>query len=403
MIASPSHDPLRGLNSANRYEVYAGLRERLPIYWSSVHPAWIVTRYVDVNTVLRRPDAVPVDPSKHLLPLARRGGIDLSSLLRFCDSLVFFAQPPRHDAIRRVMAQTLAGIRSLDVPQLLGGNADRLLDAGQRAGTIDLAGGYGKVLPLIVGATFLGIPQEHISQLSGLADDLIGIFEFSVPSISILKKLNRCAGELADYFSSMIIARRRIPADDGASLIIRLADEQLHCDDEELAYYCLNFFLAAEATTGAAISSAALTLLQNPSLSAQLRADPALFPVAVSEFMRLATPVQFVARQLPVDIELAGQLIPAGDPVMLILGSVNRDPAAFPNPNEPLLDRSEPKPLSFAAGPYSCIGIQLATLEVEVAMRRLLERPSLRLASEPAVWSPRRNFAPLERVPACFG
>jgi len=105
---------------------------------------------------------------------------------------------------------------------------------------------------------------------------------------------------------------------------------------------------------------------------------------------------------LRVDIEVAGQPVRAGEAILLMLGSANRDPAAFPNPDEPELDRFGTESLVFAPGPYRCIGAQLATYEVEVAVRKLLERLRIQLASDQPVWTELMNIAPLKRLPAHF-
>jgi cytochrome P450 len=398
----PAHDPLRELGPANRERIYAELREQMPVYWSSVHAAWILTRYADVSAILRHPDALALDVMPFLQSLCRRGNLDLSNLFRFCSSLSLLTRPPRHDAFRRLLAQSLSGIRRLNLPDLLEQRADLLLACGERDGAIDLAGGYGRALALFVIGSFLGVPEDDLPALSGMAVDLMAVFERILASVSTLNRLDKSAAALMDYFERLIESRRQEPADDGTSLLVRLADEQLGCSDEELAGCCTFFFIAAEETTATAISGAALTLLQRPAWRAHLAGDPARIPQAVRELLRLVSPVQYVARQLRVEIQIADQLISAGDTILLMLGSANRDPAAFPNPDEPDLDRSGPESLVFAPGPYRCIGAQLATFEVEVAVRKLLERPRIQLSPYPPTWSERMNIAPLKRLPAYF-
>ena len=87
---------------------------------------------------------------------------------------------------------------------------------------------------------------------------------------------------------------------------------------------------------------------------------------------------------------------------MLMLGAANRDPMSFPNPHEPDLTRAGPRPLMFAIGPYGCIGAQVASVELETALRALVGRRSLRLSASPPVWMNRKNVAWLQRLPACF-
>lgn len=94
-------------------------------------------------------------------------------------------------------------------------------------------------------------------------------------------------------------------------------------------------------------------------------------------------------------------MIRAGDPVLLMLGAANRDPAVFSRPDELVFGRMGPEPLVFGAGAYRCIGAQLASFEAELAIRKILQRPDLHLAGEPT-WSARTNVVPLTRLPAVF-
>ncbi len=293
-------------------------------------------------------------------------------------------------------------MRRLNVSELMERRADLLLDLGERNGSIDLAGGYGKALALFVIGSFLGAPEDDLPELGRLAVDLTAVVERTLLSVSTLVKLDKRAAALMDYFARLISLRRQNPTDDGTSLIVRLADEQLGCSNEELAGYCTFLFMAAEETTAASISGAALILLQRPALRAQLASDPSRVPQAVRELLRLVSPAQYVSRQLRADIRIADQLIRAGEPIMLMLGAANRDPAAFVNPDEPELDRSGSESLVFAAGPYRCIGAQLATFEVEVAITKLLERPRIQLSPESPIWSDRTNIASLKHLQAHF-
>lgn len=401
-MPSNGRDPLTELRPSNRGSIYAELRERTPVHWSSTHAAWVLTRYADVSAILRHPDAQALDGISFIESLCRRGGLDLSGLLGFLSSVSLFTRPPRHEAVRRLLSQALAGIRQMNLPQMLEGRADRLLASGEREGSIDLANGYGKALALFVIGSFLAIPEEDIPELSGVAGDLLAVFERTLASVSTLIKLNERATFFIDYFSRLIGLRRREPGADGMSLIVRLADEQLGCSDQELAGYCTFFFIAAEETTAAAISGAALHVLQRPALRLQLTNRASLVPQAVRELLRLVSPVQYVSRQLRSDIEISDQLIRAGEPIILMLGSANRDPAAFHDPDEIDLDRKGPESLVFATGPYRCTGAQLATFEVDLALRKLLEKPGLQLSPHPPVWSERMNIAPLVHLPAYF-
>jgi len=397
-----SYDPLRELGPASRQRIYTELREQMPVYKSSVLAAWVLTRYADVTKILRHPDALALEMASFLQTVSQRGKLDLSSLVQFCSSVSLLTRAPRHEAVRRVLTQSLARIWRMNLPALLERRADLLLESGERDGSIDLASGYGGPLARFVIGTFLGVPEEDLPEISALARDLIVVLERTYSAMSTLIKLNRCAAALIDYFVRLIASRRQNSRDDGTSLMVKLADEQLRCSDQELAGFCTFFFIAAEETTAASISGAALILLQHPSLRARLLSHPSSLPPAVGEMLRLMSPVQFVARKLRVDVNLGGHLVRAGDPIVLMLGAANRDPAAFPDPDEIDLDRNGPESLVFVVGPYRCIGAQLATFEIELAIRKLLERPNIRLASQSPVWANRMNIAPLLQLQACF-
>ncbi|GAC1305151.1 MAG: biotin biosynthesis cytochrome P450 [Steroidobacteraceae bacterium] len=400
--AAAIDDPLADLNAANRYVIYQELRERMPVYWSTVHSSWVITRYGDVSGILRHPESLALEVMPFLRELSRRGDLDLSHLMRFCGSLSLLTRPPRHDAVRGALAQALGGVRRLNLHEMLDERADRLLDEGERLGSIDLAENYGRALSLFAIATFLGIPEEDLPRLTEPASVFVTLFEYTPPSVRTLTQLDRCAAELSAYFTTLLATRRQSPGTDGLSLLLRSADERFGPDDAEFAENCSFLFSEAMEATATAISSAALMLMQRPAARAQLYATPSLLPAAVQEMLRLASPIQFVGRQMRSDVEIAGQRIPAGAPVLLMLGAANRDSAAFPDPDTPMFDRAGPKPLTFALGPYTCAGAQLASLEIEIALRKLLDRPRLQLAPSPPVWSSRRNIAPLQQLPACF-
>src|SRR5882762_11723012 len=135
-------DPLQGLTVANRERIYADLRVRAPVYWSTVHHAWVLTRYADVVAILRHPDALAIQPVPVITEIHRRGGPDLHDLAGFCASMSLLTRPPRHDDVRRLLSVAMAGIRDLNLPESLERKATELLDRGEQEGSINLADGY---------------------------------------------------------------------------------------------------------------------------------------------------------------------------------------------------------------------------------------------------------------------
>jgi hypothetical protein len=125
---------------------------------------------------------------------------------------------------------------------------------------------------------------------------------------------------------------------------------------------------------------------EQPDLRIQLIADPALIPTAIEEFIRFVTPVYGFARTTTRDVEVGGQLIPAGERVLMSWLSANHDESVFENAESIVLDRSPNPHLGFGAGPHRCPGSPLARITLRVLLEEVLERvPDYRLVDPSAV------------------
>jgi cytochrome P450 len=134
-----------------------------------------------------------------------------------------------------------------------------------------------------------------------------------------------------------------------------------------------------------------LALLRHPDQLDRLRRDRALAPSAVEELLRFDSPVQFTSRVLKADLEVGGRRLAAGETAMLLLGSANRDPEQFSDPDRLDVGRPDNKHLAFDHGPHFCLGVPLARLEGRVVFQTLLRRvPGLLLAGRPPEY--RDNF-----------
>jgi cytochrome P450 len=125
--------------------------------------------------------------------------------------------------------------------------------------------------------------------------------------------------------------------------------------------------------------------LSNPAQLASLRADPERWPAAIEELLRFDSPVQVAIPVVAAEpMEIAGQVLPAGDVVIVSLLAANRDPARFPDPELLDLARADGAHLSFGHGIHHCLGAPLARLEGRIALQSLAERfPDLQLAASP--------------------
>ena len=144
-------------------------------------------------------------------------------------------------------------------------------------------------------------------------------------------------------------------------------------------------------------------LLERPEQWRLLRAEPALIESAIEETMRFDTPLQFFERRVLAPMTYAGVEWPRGTRLALYYASANRDPEVFAAP-ETFDLRRDPNPhLAFGLGLHYCIGAPLARLELQAALRVLVERlPELRLAGEPLSYQPKNVFRYLRALPVRY-
>ena len=180
---------------------------------------------------------------------------------------------------------------------------------------------------------------------------------------------------------------RARPRDDLLGALIAAEDESGRLSEEELLATAVLLFFAGHETTVNLIANGTLALLRHPDQWRLLRENRALSQRAVEEVLRFESPVQLVSRMAVAAGEVASVSIPAGQAVSALIGSANRDPAHFPEPDRLDILRPDGHHLAFATGPHYCVGAALARLEAEIAFASLAGRfPDLRLTSEAVSW-----------------
>jgi cytochrome P450 len=153
-------------------------------------------------------------------------------------------------------------------------------------------------------------------------------------------------------------------------------------------------------TTTHLIGNGLLELLQNPDQMQMLRNQPVLIAPAIEEMMRFDNPVQITYRSALEDVELGEKQIRKGDLVNSIIGSANRDPEQYENPDRFEITRKGGRHLSFGLGIHFCIGASLVKLEAELAFTTILRRFSkLQLATENLQWQEHPIFRGLKSLP----
>lgn len=308
---------------------------------------------------------------------------------------LIFMDPPRHAKLRGLIARAFTPRAVAALEPRIRELARELLGAHVARGEMDLVADFAVPLPLMVIAEMLGAPASDGPLFRRWAEVMLllaHVVSGAPQAASAIERFVAMHAEMKGYLAELLAARRAHPADD---LLTRLlaaeVDGERLSDDEILGFFQL-LLLAGHETTTNLIGNAVLSFVEWPDQLARLRAAPELLPSAIEEVLRYRSPVQAALRVTRRDVELGGRTIPAGQVVVAMIGSANRDPKHFGEADRFDVARDPNPHLAFGSGIHFCIGAPLARLEGRVALTELLERAhGLRLGSDEP-WEPREAF-----------
>ncbi|MFE9957923.1 cytochrome P450 [Micromonospora sp. NPDC005299] len=342
----------------------------------------VVTGYAEADAILRdaRFGVMDDDLRDQFLPGWRESPAVLSisrSMLR--------TNPPDHSRMRRLAAGAFTPRRIAAMRDVVEAQADRLVDGmlarGRDGAPADFMAEFAYPLPVGVICALLGVPAADRPLFRRWATDLTGVLEPEITPEE-LAVADRGAGELRDYFTELVAARRRSPADDLTTALVQAHDgDGDRLSGDELLANLIVLLVAGFETTTNLLGNGLVVLLDHPRDAAALRDHPEFAPGYVDELLRYDSPVQLTSRMSTEPTRHGGVDLPAGSWLIVMLGAANRDPGRYPEPERFDPWRPQVHPLSFGAGPHYCLGAGLARLEAQVAFPLLLRRlPGLALA-----------------------
>ncbi|QGZ36660.1 cytochrome P450 [Stappia indica] len=303
-----------------------------------------------------------------------------------------------HARMRKVYEPAFRSQAVRDVGALVEAEAAQLLDAMPREGTVDFIEAFAGPLPLRVLCKLFDIPQSLDETVGRWSASLIRIGDILMTPDQKSEALEALT-QFKAFLREHIAARRARPGDSLMDLAIRAHDDGT-LDEEETLTNLVSMLVAGHETTVTLIGNGLLLLLRHPDEMARLRADRSLLRTAIEEFLRMEPGGNMILRVAREDVEVEGTLIPAGAPVLGLVGAINRDPARFERADEVDIGRPANAQLTFGSGPHVCIGAPLARLEAHIAFSALLDRyGSIELAGEPEWRLDRLNARGLGRLP----
>ncbi|MDD9986097.1 MAG: cytochrome P450 [Spirochaetaceae bacterium] len=350
------------------YPTYRRLRTLDPVHRMRTIDAWALTRYRDVEAVLR----------DH----ARFANADRVFVETISMSLLEL-DPPEHTRLRLLVSKAFTPRAVARLHGRIQRITDELLDAVAGVERFDLVAALGYPLPVTVIAEMLGVRPRDLDLFKGWSN-VLALSVNAILTTEEVRAIKQAADEAYAYFETIIDERRRQPREDLVSALLAAEEEGDRLTREEMLAVMLLILVAGNETTRNLIGNGMLALLRNPGELRRLREDPGLLDSAVEELLRYDSPVQLDDRTVREDVEIGGKSIRAGKRVVAIIGAANRDPEVFDDPETLDIGRGEKSHLSFGRGIHYCLGAALAVLEARIAFASLLDRfPSIRLAAEP--------------------
>lgn len=384
--AGPQIDLLNGyLYAADPEPTYRWLRDEAPIYWDDINNLWGISRYRDVALVDR--DAERYSSLGAFRPINGGDAESNPSMINFDD--------PRHQDHRRLIHRRFTPRAVARREERIGEVIDQLISEVERriavGEEVDAIEHLAAPLPAIMIAEDLGFGAERwrdIKRWSELTIPLGGGDRYMTDEGA------NCAFEVAIATSELIEARRADPTDDLVSLWTQAEVGGRPMNDGEIIAECLLVIDGGAETTRTVLGNTLWTLAEHPEQRALLRDRPELLDgSAVEEFIRWTTPILNMSRVVTEDHELGGQQLSAGETVLLMYSSANRDERVFDEPQRFDVTREHNNHIAFGLGTHFCLGASLARTEIRMMIGQVLDRlPDWSLSAE----------APPRYVPGAF-
>jgi cytochrome P450 len=378
------------------FTAYRWLRENAPLAKVSVggyDPLWLVAKHADVMEIERQPAVFPsgggAEPGSHNPILQNQAGDAFTKSLtggslRVLETVTYL-DPPEHTLVRDIAAEWFRPASLKKWEDEIRDLARQSIAARLPAGTseLDIVQDFSLGFPLHVIMTLFGVPAADEPRMMALTQEFFGTDDpdtqrDDVAALSPEAAAQQWSAAIRDfyaYFDALVEDRRALPRDDLASIIAnaRRPDGELY--PKEVAYgWFIAISTAGHDTTSSTLAGILEVLAQQPDQLARVKADPSLIPSLVNEGLRWVSPVKHFVRQASQDYLLRGQRIAAGDRLMLLYQSANRDADVFDAPDEFRLDRKPNRQIAFGYGPHMCIGQHLAKQELRVMLEELLPR-----------------------------
>lgn len=382
---------------SNPFPVYARLREEAPVAWSNQWQAWVVSRYEHVEPSLKDKENLSNENRQGLLfeHLPAQQQQDLRQLrYYFAQKDVIGSDPPDHTRMRSLVQKAFTPKMIASLKPRIEALADELVGAAAAKGEFDFVDDVAHPLPVILIAEMMGAPPEDRHLFKRWSADILGFQGSGKTQYDTAMVSQQSLTELFDYMTSLVEQRRREPKDDLITALALAEEDGARLSRDELLATCNTILTAGHETTTNLIGNMVRELLLRPHAWREVQDDPSLIAGAVEESLRLDAPKQRNFRRIKKTHEFGGVTLHENQMIFQLIGSANRDPEVFADPDAYDIHRANAKDhLSFGIGIHFCLGASLARTEASVVLEALIRHvPDLRITNKGYTWQDRQQF-----------
>ena len=358
---------------ADPYPHFAEERRRHPVAWHEPSGMYLAFDHASVSAIQRDRRLGRIWRDKVPPPGKPEDYLEPFNLLH--RNQMMENEPPVHTRLRRPVARAFNRGHVERLRPRVRALAARLLDeVGD--GPFDLIAAYAEPLPVLVIAELLGVPASYAPALRGWSQEIVRMYEVP-PGPGVVDAAVRASVEFAGLVRELVAERRKAPQDDLISDLVSGGEADALTEDEVVAAVVLLLNAGHEASVNV-FGNGLVAMLRRGLRPGQ---DPAL---TVEEMLRFDSALQLFERTATEPVEVGGIRVETGEKIAVLLGSANRDPEVFEEPDEFRVDRTPNNHVAFGVGVHFCLGAPLARMELGESLTALFARfPGLALGDEP--------------------
>ena len=375
-------DPFSDAYLADPYPFFERARAEEPVFHSPETGYWVVARHADIVAVFRDPETFSAALARHpvtpLCPAAAevRDGLDIAIEPSLVDE-----DPETHLKHRKIFGDAFTPRRVAEIEPRIRAIVTRYIDRFAGDGEAELVSQMLYEVPALAIFIFLGARDDDAVFVKRLGSAR-AVVNWGRPDDDQQVAMMRDMGEHWAFTRELVDAALEDPGDNYLGDMVRLhREDPSRFTVNYLANVMFLMQFAGHETTTQASANGLKALLADRAQWERLCADPSLIPNAVEEILRYDTSIFAWRRIATRDAEIGGVKVPAGAKILLLLGSGNRDDAAFPGGEAFDIERPGAKRhLAFGNGAHFCMGAPLARLEMRIILEELTRRlPHMRL------------------------